>query len=384
MPKENSVKVSIYEKQYSEIKIIAHANGLKVKQLINMSIEQALGDYEQYGYIQCNNRICVEDEESVVKYSLKVTDENYNNLKVICNAYDIKIKELIRQIILCYPYLIISKENECHSLIILYQLSKDIFNDELDKQKTLVHSYSRSLYKRVLKITYQIINLLNQDDYTAVPILTRTVIEAVVDISNIRDYGPDYLKYLKLIQLIRKYEFYNNYNDYCVVTNNEDTIDIDKIKDNIINEEKELLYELSKNSFDNDLKDYISKHIINGNIQDIDYRELKRYLTINRKLQLLVTSDDRKRNIKYKTWFYIMSQYTHNSIDFIEEYDEVSYLDEYKDLIGSLLKNGLIYLAGILDIKIKDENFKRLRKLKKKIDKDKGDNIDLWKILDLT
>lgn len=378
---ENSVKVSIYEQQYSEIKSIAYSKDISVKKLINKSIKYALKDYEENGYIECNNRIHVEDEENIKQYSLKVKDKYYNELKIICNTYDIKMKELVRQIILYYPYLIKSEEeNTCYSLIKLYKLSKNIFDYELDKEKVHIDSYSRSLYKRVLKITNQIIKLLSQDDYISVPILTRTVIEAIVDISNIKDYGVDYVQYLRLTELIRKYEFYNNnYNDYCYITNNEDNINVGEIKDNIQKKEEELLYELSKNNFNNELRDYISQHITDDKVENINYKELKKYFTINNKLKLLINKNDRKRNIKYKTWFYIMSQHTHNSIDFIQEYDGECNLEDYKDLVGSLLKNGLIYLAEVLDTKIHDTEFKLIRKLKKQISND----INLWQRFDL-
>lgn len=104
--KNYSVKISIYESQYYDIKNLADELEMSVKKLVNKSIKFALKDYRKNKYIRCVNKIIFIEDDYLKKYSLKIKANYYKELKDICDDYDINIKELVRNIILYYPMIV--------------------------------------------------------------------------------------------------------------------------------------------------------------------------------------------------------------------------------------------------------------------------------------
>lgn len=104
--KNYSVKISIYESQYYDIKNLADELEMSVKKLVNKSIKFALKDYRKNNYIRCVNKIIFIEDDYLKKYSLKIKANYYEELKDICGDYDINIKELVRNIILYYPMIV--------------------------------------------------------------------------------------------------------------------------------------------------------------------------------------------------------------------------------------------------------------------------------------
>ena len=115
--KSYCVKISMYECKYYELKEMADNLDVSLKKLANKSIKLALVDYEKNKVIKCCNEIRIIDDEQLKKYSFKIKEKYYELLKEISDLYDIKIKELVRNIIMYYPTIIKKREEESFKII---------------------------------------------------------------------------------------------------------------------------------------------------------------------------------------------------------------------------------------------------------------------------
>ncbi len=103
LPKEFSVKVKLFEQDYFELKEIARRNEITLKKLVNKSIQKAIDDIDDYGFYERKRRVLVLEDE-MVACSLKIKSKHYKTLKVICENQDIRMKDMVRDIILYYPF----------------------------------------------------------------------------------------------------------------------------------------------------------------------------------------------------------------------------------------------------------------------------------------
>ncbi|MEX0052469.1 hypothetical protein AB2T85_17770 [Clostridium butyricum] len=110
--KDYSIKISMYETEYYELKNLADELELSVKKLVNKSIKFALKDYKKKGYIKRSDKLIFIEDEYLKKYNCKVKADFYENLKDICEEYDMNIKELVRNIISYYPLIIKEREDD--------------------------------------------------------------------------------------------------------------------------------------------------------------------------------------------------------------------------------------------------------------------------------
>lgn len=102
-PKEFSVKVKLFEQDFFELKEIASRNEITLKKLVNKSIQKAIEDIERYGFYERTRRVLVLEDE-MVACSLKIKNKHYKALKIICENQDILMKEMVRDVILHYPF----------------------------------------------------------------------------------------------------------------------------------------------------------------------------------------------------------------------------------------------------------------------------------------
>lgn len=100
---DSSVKVSLLEQDYLELKDIAIDNSITLKKLINKSILLALKEIDNTGFYTRRRTVNVIDSE-VKLYSLKIKTKYYEELKKICDRYDFRLKDIVRDIILLYPF----------------------------------------------------------------------------------------------------------------------------------------------------------------------------------------------------------------------------------------------------------------------------------------
>ena len=271
----------------------------------------------------------------------------------------------------------------------LNDLSEEIYksikksNSDLKNscQSKLSRLYAKKLYKCILKISSSCINLLENEDYSAIPLLVRNMIESIVDLANLRLYGDEYAKHLEFIYILNEIDFMNkNYRDYTkYLAPDDENRDVEKIKQKLYDQKKKMVLELKEIKTEG--LNYIDKCINNN---EIVYKELKFYLSQKHKFYLLLHDENLKkskfkakkeRHKMYIVGYYLMSKFIHNSIEFTKDYKPGENLDSYANIISSILKNGLHYLSDIYQVEIEDKKFKKLSKLKKEI-RESGFYID--------
>lgn len=102
-PDESSVKVNLFYSEYTELKNIADDNNLTLKKLVNKSIAMALDEIEDTGFYSRRRNVRVAYSE-LKKCSLKIKNKHYDKLVAICEHHDIRLKDIVRDIILYYPF----------------------------------------------------------------------------------------------------------------------------------------------------------------------------------------------------------------------------------------------------------------------------------------
>ncbi|ASA25657.1 hypothetical protein B9T62_35965 [Paenibacillus donghaensis] len=103
VPDESSVKVQLLYRDYMELKDIADDNNLTLKKLVNKSIGMALEDIEEKGFYSRSRSVRVVTSE-MKKCSLKIKNKHYEKLVKICEYHDIRLKDIVRDIIIYYPF----------------------------------------------------------------------------------------------------------------------------------------------------------------------------------------------------------------------------------------------------------------------------------------
>ncbi|PWV88452.1 hypothetical protein DFQ01_1501 [Paenibacillus cellulosilyticus] len=102
IPDESSVKVQLLYSDYMELKEIAAENSYSLKKLVNKSIGMALDEIEESGFYTRRRSVRVVNAITK-KCSLKIKNKHYDRLVEICDLHDIRVKDIVRDIILHYP-----------------------------------------------------------------------------------------------------------------------------------------------------------------------------------------------------------------------------------------------------------------------------------------
>lgn len=238
----------------------------------------------------------------------------------------------------------------------LYNKIEQIYLDEIKKiYKNEIKRYSNELYKQMLALSREIIKIMDEKHgiNTSIPRLMRSLIEEIIDLINLAKYGKEYLIRLKLMHYSKLYSFYryHNYND-----KNEKTI-VMKLKK--IQEEEDKLVQYCKD-----------KELNNDIVKAKKFSEIRQCLTVSKKIELLTKIEKNDFLEKYKEYYYIMSFYTHTSIIFIDDFKNKLDKTSYKELITTILMEGLENLALITQTDITEhEQYKNLKNIEKKIKK---------------
>ncbi|SFB38634.1 hypothetical protein [Clostridium frigidicarnis] len=101
--KEWSVKISLFYREYQELKDIAYELDISVKKLVNKSIKYALKDYKENKSIKRSDKILFLEDDKLKVYSFKIKEKHYEKLKKISDKVDMNVKELVRCILSQYP-----------------------------------------------------------------------------------------------------------------------------------------------------------------------------------------------------------------------------------------------------------------------------------------
>lgn len=258
----------------------------------------------------------------------------------------------------------------------LKKSSNEKLKNKQSKQSKQSKKYARKLYKRILNMSDSCLILMNKKEYSAIPLIVRNMIESIVDLANIRLYGHEYVKHLEFSYVINELDFIrNNYEEYknSFAPEEDDERKINEIKQDLERRKQGLFEELKENKING--LNYIQEY----EIEYREYHKLKSYMTQKYKFELLLNEDNLKaskykskssRHNKYKTGYYLMSKFIHNSIEFMPDYNPERNINAYINTIASILKNGLHYLSDINGVSIKNKQFNKLSKLKKKISDD--------------
>ncbi|HIG0357630.1 TPA: hypothetical protein ACX96U_002978 [Clostridium sporogenes] len=226
-------------------------------------------------------------------------------------------------------------------IIPIYKYAENFFNNEIGSADTTLEKYARESYKSILELTDDILQINNYNSFSrGSKVILKTMIETAVDLENLSK-TKFYTEIMQVMSLKEEVVFIKYYNDYfktLLYTNND--YNDNKIKN--LNEKIQYLLETIDEKYDKITKTHY-------------------------KFSLLF---DRKRHQKYKVFFDILAFYCHNNIHAlkkggIKKIKDIS-IEEYEDIIASILKNGLINLARIYN---REEYIDRklLKEFKKKI-----------------
>lgn len=216
---------------------------------------------------------------------------------------------------------------------------KNLFEVTIKKQ-----AYANQLYSGILVTAKHLIGIIvnyHEDAHASTPYLMRGLIEAAADLENLR--------------------YYNKYEDY-----------MDAVS---LNEEVSYLkyYEKSK-LLERTNKDKLKEQLIAS--LPADYNKERISYTGYRFGKLKEMESNQKRHDKYYKYYDILCAHTHHNLHFINEdglpviADIENSLDAYYDIIASILKNGLINFVNICGKEIAEEDFKELKKQKRKVRKE--------------
>lgn len=264
----------------------------------------------------------------------------------------------------------------------LHSLCEDIFDqikNDTNNKNQISSQYSIKLYKRILDMSNSCIKQMNKEEFIQLPLSVRNMIESVVDLANLRLYGNEYANHMKLVFITNELDFIrNNFDDYKnLLAPNGENRDINEEKRSLYERKEKVINLLKKNKNITYIKECI---LPDGSI---DNSRVRSFLTQQYKFKLLLENPKydykAKRHKRYRTGYYLLSKFIHNSIEFMSDYNPEENIDAYSELIASILKNGSHYLSDINNVRIKNKNFDKLSSLMKKIKKTEF-NIDYSRI----
>lgn len=239
--------------------------------------------------------------------------------------------------------------------------------EHVDKKQ----EYAKEIFDRILSMTKHALTLIdNEEDYfITVPIILRSVLEGAVDLENLRNIDS-YEKYMELVSRKEEYGFYMFYNEDFT---------------NLIAEGKDYL---SDYRVANPSSDY--RRLLNEVIGAFNPKSEGELFSVGYKFSLLSAENNEKRHKRYRAVYDLLCVHGHHNIRFLnsEEVTDIKLFEiRYLDLIGSILKNGLINLFNIFERSIGKKSFNKLKTLKQDIIKgsqDCGslDDIDIAKELE--
>ncbi|WP_288586017.1 MULTISPECIES: DUF5677 domain-containing protein [Lysinibacillus] len=214
--------------------------------------------------------------------------------------------------------------------------------------------YASEIYFRIFSMVKHCLTIIEHDDdfHVTAPTILRSLIEAAVELENLR-YVNGYEKYLELISRKEEYQFVKNYNESFM---------------DYISDERDYSTEYESDSekekYRNLKEDVYSSLNVSRDVN---------IFTVRFKFSLLNKEENEKRHTKYEMLYDLLCAHSHHNLHFISKHglQEVADIKKFKlfylDLIGSILKNGLINLFNIFDIHMKKKEFKRLKQLKRDI-----------------
>lgn len=225
---------------------------------------------------------------------------------------------------------------------------------------TLEKKYAEKLYSRILDCCYSILALSNSEEKyvkrTSIPVLFRIIIEATIDLNNL-NLSPGYETVMKFYSKKEEVDFLkHNYGTY-----NNLLSDINSIK-----KSKQTKIEKSFKKLENELKNdkYWKKTIWSNSGKNVNSFV---YVKIKLTKEHLKNKD---RHKKYITMYDICSAHSHNNISFlsakglknISSYSKN--INQFKELMVSILKNGLLNYIDIIDCNLTKEELDELKLLK--------------------
>jgi len=100
---EYSIKISLSESEYEDLKNKCKTMEVTIKHLLNKSIRYAIKDFETNRCIRRSHKIELRVDDSVKHYSFKIKDDHYHKLKDIADLFNANVKEIVTYIISYYP-----------------------------------------------------------------------------------------------------------------------------------------------------------------------------------------------------------------------------------------------------------------------------------------
>lgn len=245
-----------------------------------------------------------------------------------------------------------------NALLELRECVNDYYADvDFDDDDQKVRTYAKTIFSRILQLSNGCLTLKKQthSEITLPPIL-RSMIEASVDLQLLRVYPSSYPFLLDLASLKQTRIFIRYYNDAFRQEINDATDYSDRLR-----------------SIETEIRN-LEREIVRFNEFNFETKSSKDSTSF--KFQLLRDLENPKRHKKYEFFFDILSAHSHHNLLFFEEdgikdvADIQRHIVHYDDLVASILKNGLINLVNIYDMKISKKSFSKLKELKKNVKKD--------------
>ncbi|QCJ44481.1 hypothetical protein FAY30_22620 [Bacillus sp. S3] len=105
--KEWSVKLALFESEYTTLQDLASEIDITVKKLVNKSIKLALKDYEKKHHIKRSSQIRYVEDTELRTYSFKIKEKHYEKLKGISDSLEMNVKEIVKCILSYYPNVVV-------------------------------------------------------------------------------------------------------------------------------------------------------------------------------------------------------------------------------------------------------------------------------------
>lgn len=215
----------------------------------------------------------------------------------------------------------------------LYNYSVDIFHNDIKNPYDKIEKLSKKRFKYILELSEAIFNISGESTFTrARKILLRPMIEAAIDIENLKNHGETFINTLDLLSFQENEQFFQRFFSLfekfiCSENKFDKSSKLQKIK-------------TLKKSISNDMG-YKTRANISDKFSDLEIRN---------------------RFKKYQLTYDILSLYTHNTdlkeLKFIKNIPD----DFYWDILASILKNSLINLSQIYNIEIDKKLISTLKK----------------------
>lgn len=225
---------------------------------------------------------------------------------------------------------------------------------------TLEKKYAKKLYSRILDCCYSILALSNSEEKhvkrTSIPVLFRIMIESTIDLNNLNlctGYETVMKFYSKKEEVDFLKRYYGTYNSLLSDNNSIKKSKQTEIKENFKKLENELKNDKYwKNIIWNDSRKNVNSFVY------VKFELTKKY------------SKNKDRYKKYITMYDICSAHSHNNISFLSSKglkNVSSYsknIAQFKELIVSILKNGLLNYIDIIDCDLTKKELNELKSLK--------------------